>query len=184
ALSFRGSGRTKYAYEMLHILHNLTHVWPEPIRNIVLNNWLLNPTGHPNSFVEMDLLQEHLNFWIKEFYISHGSNASWEWLDSLVGPIVNALRHLANGLHESLGADQGTRHSPPDLKNDIHTLVKSLDEHNVYRVQKGRHLDSDDLPVKDIISIGLQNLTDSAKNPLAEYNEAFLRLQQRRRMQP
>ena len=32
ALSFRGNGRTKYAYEMLHVVHNLTSVWPEPIR--------------------------------------------------------------------------------------------------------------------------------------------------------
>lgn len=31
ALSFRGNGRTKYAYEMLCIIHNLTHVWPKPI---------------------------------------------------------------------------------------------------------------------------------------------------------
>lgn len=31
ALSFRGSGRTKYAYEMLHLIHNLTHVWPDGI---------------------------------------------------------------------------------------------------------------------------------------------------------
>lgn len=34
ALSFRGSGRTKYAYEMLHLIHNFTHVWPEPIRYV------------------------------------------------------------------------------------------------------------------------------------------------------
>ena len=30
-----------------------------------MNNWLLNPTGKPNSFVEIDLMQEHLNYWIK-----------------------------------------------------------------------------------------------------------------------
>ena len=34
-------------------------------RDIVLNNWLLNPTGNPNSWVEIDLMQEHLNYWIK-----------------------------------------------------------------------------------------------------------------------
>ncbi|TFY81070.1 hypothetical protein EWM64_g2940 [Hericium alpestre] len=34
-------------------------------RDIVLNNWLANPTGKPNSFVDVDLVQEHLNFWIK-----------------------------------------------------------------------------------------------------------------------
>jgi hypothetical protein len=32
ALSFRANGRTKYAHEMLHLIHNLTHVWPKPLR--------------------------------------------------------------------------------------------------------------------------------------------------------
>ena len=32
AFMYRGIGRTKYAYEMLHLVHNLTHVWPEPLR--------------------------------------------------------------------------------------------------------------------------------------------------------
>lgn len=32
---------------------------------IVLDNWLLNPTGNPDSWVELDLVQEHLNYWIK-----------------------------------------------------------------------------------------------------------------------
>jgi hypothetical protein len=32
ALSFRGNGRTKYAYKMLHFLHNISHVWPKSIR--------------------------------------------------------------------------------------------------------------------------------------------------------
>ncbi|KAH9008809.1 hypothetical protein EDB84DRAFT_1594668 [Lactarius hengduanensis] len=37
-------------------------------RRIVLNNWLMNPTGKANSFVELDLMQEHLNYWIKTYY--------------------------------------------------------------------------------------------------------------------
>jgi hypothetical protein len=65
ALSYRGNGRTKYAYEMLHLIHHLTKIWPKGVRDIVLKNWLLNPTGHANSFVEIDLVQEHLNFWVK-----------------------------------------------------------------------------------------------------------------------
>jgi hypothetical protein len=32
ALSFQGNSRSKYAYEMMHPIHNLTHVWPKPIR--------------------------------------------------------------------------------------------------------------------------------------------------------
>ena len=30
--SYRGNGRTKYAHEMLHLLHNLINVWTEEIR--------------------------------------------------------------------------------------------------------------------------------------------------------
>jgi hypothetical protein len=65
ALSFRGNSRTKYAHEMLHLIHNLKHVWPKAICGVVLNNWLLNPSGRADGFVEMDRIQEFFNFWIK-----------------------------------------------------------------------------------------------------------------------
>ncbi|KAJ7026665.1 hypothetical protein C8F04DRAFT_966145 [Mycena alexandri] len=114
ALSFRGNGRSKYAYEMLHLIHNLTHVWPKPIRDIVLNNWLVNPTGNPFSWVEVNLMQEHMNFWIKTIYQAHGSATSWEWL-GMVAPCVTALRHLSTSITQILGSDQGTKHEPADL---------------------------------------------------------------------
>src|ERR1700679_1829446 len=66
---------------------------------------------------------------------------------------------------------------------DIRELMKSLDDHKVYEIQKGRVL-KDDEPVKDVIAVGLHNLTNGTKNPLSEYNEGFKRLQTRRHMQP
>ncbi|KAH7903997.1 hypothetical protein BJ138DRAFT_1138637 [Hygrophoropsis aurantiaca] len=103
ALAFRGNRRTKYAHEMLHFIHNLSHVWPKSIRSIVLN-WLLNPTGRPNSFVEVDLVQEHMNFW--NFYQAHGSAASWTWLEMIV-PCVQVLRHVSRGITSQFGATSG-----------------------------------------------------------------------------
>lgn len=42
ACSFCGHGRTKYTHEMLHIIHNLTHVWTQGLRYIViLYNWII-----------------------------------------------------------------------------------------------------------------------------------------------
>ena len=38
--------------------------------------------------------------------------------------------------------------------------------------------------VKDVVTIGLHNLTEGTKNPLSEYNTAFRRLQMQRRMTP
>ncbi|KAI0351936.1 hypothetical protein OH77DRAFT_1486727, partial [Trametes cingulata] len=34
-LMYRGSGRSKYAHELLHLVHNLTHVWPKPLRSVM-----------------------------------------------------------------------------------------------------------------------------------------------------
>lgn len=62
--------------------------------------------------------------------------------------------------------------------------MESLDENNVYRIQKGRVLDDNDELVKDVIEVGLQNLTEGNKNPLSDYNKAFRNLQARQRMKP
>lgn len=32
AMAYRGCGKTKYAYEMLHVIHKFKHVWPKPLR--------------------------------------------------------------------------------------------------------------------------------------------------------
>lgn len=34
-------------------------------RNVVMNNWLVNTTGKDDGFLELDLLQEHLNLLVK-----------------------------------------------------------------------------------------------------------------------
>ena len=120
----------------------------------------------------------------KVFYKAHGSNASWEWLEH-IAPCVDVLRELTRSFNDFLGADQGTCHAPPDLSNDMQTLMDSLNENNVYQIQQGRVLDEDDgEPVKDAITTGLQSLTAGTKNSLSEYNEAFRLLQRRRKIIP
>ena len=51
--------------------------------------------------------------------------------------------------------------------------MESLDENNVYWIQKGQVLDNNDELVKDVIEVSLQSLTEGNKNPLSEYNKAF-----------
>ncbi|KAH9177542.1 hypothetical protein EDB89DRAFT_2064518 [Lactarius sanguifluus] len=163
ALSFRGSGRSKYAYEVLHLLHNVTHVWPEPVVRIVLNNWLVNPTGKANSFVELDLMQEHLNYWIKNYYQAHGSGASWEWL-ATISPCIEILRRLAT--------------------EDIKILMDSLEQNNVYKEVLGRTLGDDESPAPDVIGEGYSALTWGAKSPLRQFNRLISTLQRRSAIQP
>ena len=94
-----------------------------------------------------------------------------------MAPCVDVLRQLSKTFNDNLGADQGTRHTPANLTDDIQSLMESLEEHNVYQIQNGWVLDEDDGPVKDVMGVGLQNLVDGNKNPLSKYNEVFQRVQ-------
>ncbi|KAE9407457.1 hypothetical protein BT96DRAFT_933227 [Gymnopus androsaceus JB14] len=173
ALSFRGNGHTKYAYEMLHLIHNIEVV------KIVLNNWLVNTTGGKKCFLELDLLvQEHLNYWIKVFYKAHGSNMSWEWL-SMITPCIDILRSLARTINSVLGSDQGNLHAETNLGSDIDTLMSSLTGWHVYTTIKGREVDEDDEIAADVTLVGLIALTTGTENPITEYEAAFTKLQRR-----
>ncbi|KAJ6618228.1 hypothetical protein B0H10DRAFT_2164162 [Mycena sp. CBHHK59/15] len=171
ALSYCGNGHTKSAYEMMHLIHNLTHVWPPSVRKIVLNNWLVNPTGNPFSWVEVDLMQEHMNYWIKTIYQAHGSSASWEWLE-MIPPCISVLCHLSMTIRQVLGSDQGVKHEPADLKEDISMLMASLAEHEVYQVKGRVFAEGDGSPTPDVIVVGAQQLTDSTSNPLVDWPES------------
>ncbi|KAJ7102520.1 hypothetical protein B0H15DRAFT_768975 [Mycena belliarum] len=184
AFTYRGNGRSKYAHEMLHLLHNLTCAWPKELRNIVLQNWLANPQGKPNSFVEIDLVQEHLNFWIKKIYKADGDGHSWDWL-ALVSPCIDILRQLATKINIDLGARQGSKHATPDLEEDIAALMDSLAEHEVYVEKQGRVLDDDEKSAPDTLSVGMAALTHgSSTTPLNDFNEQFETLRRRRGLTP
>ncbi|VDB97816.1 unnamed protein product [Peniophora sp. CBMAI 1063] len=184
AFTYRAQGRVKYALEVLYLIHNLTHVWPQGLRDIVLKNWLVNTTGHPSGFLEVDLLQEHMNFWIKTYFQAHGTNASWEWLKT-IAPCVRVLRQLSTDINSALGSKQGTRHAEPDLSEDIQELMDSLQHHGVYTVKPGRHFDADDDSlVADAVARGHAMLTTGPTSPLDAFNERFRSLQHQYRVPP
>ncbi|THG94879.1 hypothetical protein EW026_g6675 [Hermanssonia centrifuga] len=171
ALYYRGSGRTKYAYEILVLIHNLNHVWLKCLRDVVIKNWLVNPMDHTEGFVPVDLLQEHMNLWIKTIYQAQGSNTLWEWLE-MISPCINILWTLATQVNSTLGDKQGVKHHELDLSNDIRELMKVLHTHQVYSQVIGRTIDGEKGSVPDLLVGGLHGL----KKPLEEYNELFEQL--------
>lgn len=65
AVMMRGTGAMpKYADALLKVRHMLAS-WPEEVRNAFVMNWLVNLSGKEGGYKEVDLLQEHHNFWAK-----------------------------------------------------------------------------------------------------------------------
>lgn len=65
AVMMRGTGAMpKYADALLKVRHMLDS-WPEEVRTAFVMNWLVNLSGKEDGCKEVDLLQEHHNFWAK-----------------------------------------------------------------------------------------------------------------------
>ncbi|QRV82401.1 hypothetical protein RhiJN_10416 [Ceratobasidium sp. AG-Ba] len=172
ALSFRGSGRPQYARALLRLIHYCEVAWPPKLRDLILQNWLANPTGRSKAFVELDLVQEHLIYWIKRVYSAHGSNETWEWL-TMITPCIGALRTLTKDFNDMIGNYRTTRHSSPDKTRDILKIVGSLEKYDVHEIIVGRTFDNKCEPIVDAQSLGLESLFWGTTSGLREYNKEF-----------
>ncbi|KAJ7853010.1 hypothetical protein B0H14DRAFT_2354547, partial [Mycena olivaceomarginata] len=113
-----------------------------------------------------------------------GAGHSWDWL-ALVSPCVDILRQLATRMNVELGTRQGSKHATTDLANDIAALMASLNDHEVYVEKEGRVLDETRSPSRMSSSVGMAALTHGASiTPLAEFNQQFDILSERRRLTP
>uniref|UniRef100_A0A0W0G0K4 DUF6589 domain-containing protein n=1 Tax=Moniliophthora roreri TaxID=221103 RepID=A0A0W0G0K4_MONRR len=142
ALSFCVNSQTKYAHEMVILIHNLSVIWPPAVRAIVLNNWLLNLLGNPNSWVEVDLMQEHFNFWIKNLTTStiineYNLNFSHLQQHHQMMPVVGA----------STSVDNADSHSykPAATASTSPNKIQILDSEVTERVEMGVGENASDL---------------------------------------
>ncbi|KAG8769275.1 hypothetical protein FRC12_005056 [Ceratobasidium sp. 428] len=56
--SFWGGGATNYGNELLELACNYFYEYPEKLQDAILNNYLVNPSGLPNHWHELDLLRK------------------------------------------------------------------------------------------------------------------------------
>ncbi|KAJ7075015.1 hypothetical protein B0H15DRAFT_792379 [Mycena belliarum] len=135
---FRGTGSMpKYADALFELINNLKR-WPPALREAYLNNWLVNLTGKIRAFKEIDLLQEHQNFWAKIIYNARGSNRSWEWL-SMVTVIIFNLRDVMRNVQSQFKIPHhGISHTSPQTTIDIERLKGWIEANNLQTYMKDR----------------------------------------------
>ncbi|KAH9484746.1 hypothetical protein JR316_0001646 [Psilocybe cubensis] len=153
-LAFRGTGHTpKYADALFHIVINLKRMDPL-LRRAWLFNWLANLTGKPNGFKEMDLLQEHLNFWLKVIYSAKGVNRTWAWL-SMVSVCIFALRDVIRNVREEFSIPfNSIRHAMPSTSTDVNTIRTYLQAHRLQEFCPARENNAAAVEARDLMVIG------------------------------
>jgi len=149
-------------------------------------NWLANLTGREDSFKEMDLLQEHQNFWdkvrleLKSSYLAHdvdaqvvynakGSNRTWEWL-SMVSVSIFALRDVIRTVQKEFQTPFNSgSHTSPSTEADIQVLRHYLESLNLQSYHPERENNDAATEVRDLIAVG----SEYANKPAAFRNFTY-----------
>ncbi|KAF8181438.1 hypothetical protein K438DRAFT_1976162 [Mycena galopus ATCC 62051] len=148
----------KYADAIFETLARIDRYDPV-LKKFFLHNWLVNLTGLPFSFKEVDLLQEHQNFWAKIIYNAKGVNRSWEWL-SMITVCIFTLRQTMRTVQKSFNIPAyGEHHTVPDMSSEIQKLADAFQDERIqeYIVNRPSNDPSNSTavtPVRDLFEEG------------------------------
>ncbi|KAJ7168843.1 hypothetical protein C8R46DRAFT_897511 [Mycena filopes] len=148
----------KYADAIFETLRRIDRYDPI-LKRYFLHNWLVNLTGRPYSFKEVDLFQEHQNFWAKIIYNAKGSNRSWEWL-SMITVCIFTLRDTMRTVQKTFNiTGYGERHTVPDMSKEVKALADALQQEQLQEYVVDRPANDPDnttavAPVRDLLEEG------------------------------
>ncbi|KAG8695065.1 hypothetical protein FRC08_008060 [Ceratobasidium sp. 394] len=137
--SFWGGGATNYGNELLKLACNYFYEYPADLQTAILNNYLVNPSGLPNHWHELDLLQEHHNLWIKRVFNRKNSEFDANFLRKAVSLNVLGFSQLRNSLLRMLGLSVvPTGRSQLDYEHDIDVLATHYRRDKLFTFTTGR----------------------------------------------
>jgi hypothetical protein len=115
--------------------------------------WLANTTGRRESFLPIDLLQEHNIRDIKHVFASIGPFAMWDFIRKMSSSIP-CQRKIKDHVEAEVNAfRRGKSHTNPDAEEDIRNLQAAYQKESIHSFKSGRKLAARD-KVKDYMATG------------------------------
>ncbi|KAJ7307866.1 hypothetical protein DFH08DRAFT_944472 [Mycena albidolilacea] len=138
--SFWGAGSTNYGNELLELACNFLYEWSDDLRLSVLENYLVNPTGRIGHWLELDLLQEHSNFWIKALFNSKSHDFDSKHLSEAVGLNISGISSLREHFPGLFGLKKnGQKHRDAKVNDDINRLGAHFRAEHILVFESGRN---------------------------------------------
>ena len=102
------------------------------LKSVLLNNYLVNPSGWSNGFHEHDLLQEHHNHWIKTTLNSKNADFNSKFMQEVISLNIWTFITLQRFVYWVLGLNPiSNGHSRQDMWMDIKVLVLQYCDNDV-----------------------------------------------------
>ncbi|KAF8824700.1 hypothetical protein HHX47_DHR7000515 [Lentinula edodes] len=164
----------RYANAIFETLGRLQQ-YPERLRKMFLHNWLVNLTGRANGFKEVDLLQEHTNFWIKTVYGAKGVNRNWEWL-TMISVCIYSLREALRTVQKTFDIPiYGTQHTTPNMEKEVQLIAEKLKEEKIQEYVLDRPANAEVELVRDLIGEGVKYANRKSAYAQYQVSDAILK---------
>jgi len=130
----------------------------------------VNPSGKPGRWHELDLLQEHLNFWIKVFFNRRNREFGSSFI-SIISLNIPGFAQLRTLLEHVIGISSAAGyHHEPSKVGDLILLAARQKQDDIFTFHPGR---TQPFQTKDILEIGMEKLrsTDQIKKCLVQLTD-------------
>ncbi|KAI0312034.1 hypothetical protein OF83DRAFT_1067874, partial [Amylostereum chailletii] len=140
--AFAGSGNSNYTAYMSEQFINLEYDFSRDAlatRIALLNNYLVNLKGQVGHFHELDLMQEHFNFWLEELAQHKGLEFDSDFYRNVISMHIHQFLVLIQELEENVKlAARTTTHGMPPNDNEIREVIRIADANDLHRRREGR----------------------------------------------
>ncbi|EIW81866.1 hypothetical protein CONPUDRAFT_122373 [Coniophora puteana RWD-64-598 SS2] len=156
---YAGGGNSRYAIEILELLHCIHREWPPELKDFVQRRaWLVNLTGQPGKWHPVDQAQEHNIKDQKVTYSMDGPSASWEGMNK-IGPAVSTLVKVRRHMEKQIRTlRRGVTHSKPSKTEDVKRLENTFRSSRVNENKGGRTAPTPSDRVVDVVGEGAIHL--------------------------
>ncbi|KAI0260320.1 hypothetical protein BC834DRAFT_832002 [Gloeopeniophorella convolvens] len=156
--SFAGSGHNRYSQYLVEMFCNLELEYPEPMRRALFENWLVNRTGKPGHFLEIDLMQEHFNHWLAQLAQHKGKEYDHPWYREILSLQVDSILHITREMEQNARLEARRKaHTSPHLNFELIEIMKSCKKFQLHVRCDGRDFG---FHAKDHFSAGIDVLGD------------------------
>lgn len=147
--SFAGSGHHNYSQYLIRTYIMFKYEFSEALRNTVLQNMLVNPSGSYDGMHQADLMQEHHNRTLEDFVQHKGAEFASPHIRDGVAPNVHHLQQIKDSMEQGVGLSRRTtRHSDQVHDTELQKLLDIYWEEELHRHRPGRtygHLADDQI---------------------------------------
>ncbi|KAF8302082.1 hypothetical protein DL93DRAFT_500602 [Clavulina sp. PMI_390] len=155
---FFGSSQYNYGNELLRQFADFRYRCTPDMLTAIMENYLVNPSGLCGRWHERDLLQEHLNFWLKRVFNGQLLTFDSSFYREAVSLNIVGFKDLSQSIFKTLGLSPvHSGHTLRDVTADINHLGLSFLDENLHIYTPGR---AQTFACKDSVTRGGEKLLD------------------------